>query len=282
MANYFKLKLEDKEKDITSFSSLGKTKREYRGEKVGHAGTLDKFAEGLMIIMIGAATKLNSVFSSFAKSYIATIEFGSETSTLDPEGEVIATSSLPTLEQLEAVIPTFLGKQKQIPPVYSALHVDGKRAYEAARSGKEIEMQPRDIEIFDISLLSFDGKVAKVYCHVSKGTYIRSLARDIAIKCASRAHLIALKRTSIGPFTLDDIGLSTRELLDKTGLFSTIRLNGKFKKEIDNGWVDDRAIIEDSDCQKHYAYLYFGDEFYGIGEKERHLKVIMRGNDEDL
>ena len=282
MANYFKLKLEDKPKDITSFSSLGKTKREFRGEKVGHAGTLDKFAEGLMIIMIGAATKLNPVFSAFSKRYIATIEFGDETSTLDPEGEIVASAPLPTREDLENAIPTFLGPQMQVPPLYSALHVDGKRAYEVARSGKEIEMEPRKIEIYDISLLDFDGKVARVDCHVSKGTYIRSLARDIALKCNSRAHLIALMRTSIGPFNLNDINLSTRELLDKTELFSTVSLDDKYKKEIDNGWVDRHAIISDTDKSKEYCYLYFGNEFYGIGEKKGQLKVIMRGNDGNL
>ncbi|MBQ2259610.1 MAG: tRNA pseudouridine(55) synthase TruB [Spirochaetales bacterium] len=282
MANYFKLKLEDKPKDITSFSSLGKTKREFRGEKVGHAGTLDKFAEGLMIIMIGSATKLNPVFSSFSKKYIATIEFGDETSTLDPEGEVVASAPVPTFEALKAAVDSFIGPQMQVPPLYSALHVDGKRAYEMARSGKEVEMEARPIEIYSIELLSYDGKVARVECHVSKGTYIRSLARDIAIKCGSRAHLIELKRTQVGPFTLDDVNLTTRELLDKTDLFSTIHLDSKFKKEIDNGWVDKRAILSDSDKSKEFSYLYFGDEFYGIGEKSGKLKVIMRGSDGNL
>lgn len=282
MANYFKLKLEDKPKDITSFSSLGKTKREYRGEKVGHAGTLDKFAEGLMIIMVGAATKLNPVFSSFSKKYIATVEFGDETDTLDPEGEVIAQAPAPSFDDLKSAVDSFLGKQMQVPPLYSALHVDGKRAYEVARSGKEIEMAARPIEVYSISLLSYDGKVARIECHVSKGTYIRSLARDIAIKCNSRAHLIALKRTQIGPFSLEDKELTTRELLDKTKLFSTIQLSDKFRKEIDNGWVDNRAIISDSDKDRDYAYLYFGDEFYGIGEKKGRLKVIMRGSDGNL
>lgn len=282
MANYFKLKLEAKPKDITSFSSLGKTKREYRGEKVGHAGTLDRFAEGLMIIMIGAATKLNPVFSSFSKRYVATIKFGSETSTLDPEGEVIAEAPLPDEESLKKSIESFSGPQMQVPPLYSALHVDGKRAYEIARSGKDVEMEPRPIEIYDISLLSFDGEVALVDCHVSKGTYIRSLARDIALKCGSRAHLIALKRTAIGPFTLDDTELSTRELLDKTSLFSTIQLDPEYRKEIDNGWVDRKAVISDSDKSRAYAYLYFGDEFYGIAEKQGKVKVIMRGSDGNL
>ena len=137
MSNTFKLLLEDKEEGTTSFASLSKIKKEYRKEKVGHAGTLDKFASGLMIVMVGNATKLNPVFSSFSKKYIAKIEFGKETSTLDPEGDVIATADLPKREDFEKAIESFVGKQKQVPPIYSALHIDGKRAYIEARKGND-------------------------------------------------------------------------------------------------------------------------------------------------
>ena len=140
--------LADKPEGITSFSFIRKLgKEQFRGEKIGHAGTLDKFASGLMIVLVGNATKLSPLFTSFDKEYIASIRFGSETDTLDPEGEVIRRADPPSEETLRSVLPSFLGHQSQIPPVYSAIHVGGKRAYQEARSGRAVEMAPRDIAI---------------------------------------------------------------------------------------------------------------------------------------
>lgn len=273
----FELKLIKKECGITSFSSLGQIKREHRGEKVGHAGTLDKFASGLMLVMIGNATKLNSVFSSFGKRYKATIKFGEETDTLDPEGTVIAVSDIPSCDDVLASVNSFVGSQMQVPPVYSALHVDGKRAYMEARKGHEIEMPTRKIEVYSISLLSYSGGIAIVDVAVSKGTYIRALARDIALKINSRAHLIALERTEIGPFSYDDISLSTKELLDKTDLFSDVFFDEKRRKEIDNGRVSPSSVLSDSSIDKPYCYLFFGSSFYGIGEKKNGtIRVLTR------
>lgn len=283
MSNSFSLILADKEEGVTSFKSLGEVKRSHKGMKVGHAGTLDKFASGLMLIMVGGATKLNPVFSAFDKRYIATIQFGSETSTLDPEGEVVAESShIPTKEELEAVIPTFLGKQKQIPPVYSALHINGERAYLLANKGKEVDMPERDIEIYDIKLLSYEDGIAKVDCKVSKGTYIRSLARDIALKAGSRGHLIGLRRTEVGPFSVNDRNKETKELLDMTGLLSDVHLDGLHHKEIDNGMIRPSWILSDSDKTRPYCYLYFDNVFYGIGDKSEGLKVVTRSVDGNL
>ncbi|MBQ0070972.1 MAG: tRNA pseudouridine(55) synthase TruB [Spirochaetales bacterium] len=277
MSNCFSLILCDKEEGITSFRSLGLIKKEHRGEKVGHAGTLDKFASGLMLVMVGGATKLNPVFSSFDKRYIATVQFGSETSTLDPEGEVVYTSEhIPTREELEPIVASFIGKQKQVPPVYSALHIDGERAYLRAAKGQDVEMPERDIEIYSIALLSYENGIAKIDCHVSKGTYIRSLARDIALKAHSRGHLIGLRRTNVGPFSVDDKDYSTKELLDKTELFSAVFLDQEHRKEIDNGTIKNRWILSDSNPERTYCYVYFGDEFYGIGEKQDKLKIITR------
>ncbi|MGN1164183.1 MAG: tRNA pseudouridine(55) synthase TruB, partial [Candidatus Ornithospirochaeta sp.] len=146
MRDDFSVILLDKKEGITSFSSLNEIKRKFRGSKVGHAGTLDKFASGLMIVMTGGATRLNPVFSSFGKKYRASIEFGSETDTLDPEGIVIAESEkIPTEDEIKAVLPSFLGEQDQTPHVSSALHVDGKRAYIEARKGNDIDMPSRRI-----------------------------------------------------------------------------------------------------------------------------------------
>ena len=279
----FEIRLIKKECGMTSFSSLGSIKKENRGEKVGHAGTLDKFASGLMLVMIGNATKLNPVFSSFGKRYIATIKFGEETDTLDPEGTVIATSALPSYDDVLSSVNSFLGPQLQMPPVYSALHVDGKRAYIEARKGHDVEMPLRPICIHSISLLSYNDGIAVIDVSVSKGTYIRSLARDIALKINARAHLIALERTELGPFSYNDINKNTEELLDKTGLLSSVILNERFKKEIDNGFIRPDAIISDSDEDKLYCYLYFGSIFYGIGEKkDGRLRIISRAGNAGL
>lgn len=276
MSNTFKLILEDKKEGITSFSSLYDIKRSYRKEKVGHAGTLDKFASGLMVVMVGNATKLNPLFSSFSKKYIATIELGKETSTLDPEGDVVATATVPSLEDLKNAISSFIGKQKQVPPVYSALHIDGKRAYSEARKGNDIEMPERDIEVYSIELLSFDGINARISCHVSKGTYIRSLARDIALKCGSRGFLRELKRTDIGCWSLADVGKDTKELLDMTGLLSTVKLDDRSRRFIENGNISNRDIISDSDSSKPFAYGYFEDGISCILDKRDKVRILAR------
>ncbi len=260
------LLLMDKEEGITSFSSLSSIKRSHKGMKVGHAGTLDKFASGLMIVLVGKATRLNPVFSSMGKSYIAEVTFGRETDTLDPEGEVVRRSDPPTEEAIRSVLPSFLGRQSQIPPVYSAIHVGGKRAYQEARSGREVEMAPRDITIDSIELLSYDGERAVISASVSKGTYIRSLARDIGERAGSCAFVSRLRRTSIGPFTLSDIPLDTKSLLDKTGLFSTVQLDPSSRREVENGRIERRAILSDSDPDRPFAYISF-DSLFGFAER---------------
>jgi len=189
---------------VTSFSSLKPVKR-FVDKKTGHAGTLDRFAEGLMIVLTGAFTKLNPLCSGLDKRYIATISFGEETSTLDPEGKCIAEGPIPTRETIESVLDEqFIGEILQTPPEYSAVHIQGKRAYQLARAGESVDIPARTVFIHRLKILSWESPVLTVEVHCSKGTYIRSLARDIAIACGSRAHLIALKRTAIGPFSLDE------------------------------------------------------------------------------
>ena len=137
-----------KERDVTSFSSLSPIKKACRGSKVGHCGTLDRFACGLMCVLTGEATRLNPLFSGFDKSYRARMVFGSETDTLDPEGQVIRTSDvIPSVEDIREVLPSFLGEQDQTQPVYSAIHVGGRRAYAQARKGVDVEMPSRRIRI---------------------------------------------------------------------------------------------------------------------------------------
>ena len=277
MADSFAILLLDKEKGVTSFESLYPVKRAHRGVKIGHAGTLDKFASGLMVVLLGQATRLTPVFSSFDKEYAASVRFGYETDTLDPEGGIIAEAPIPSEEALRAVIPSFVGVQTQIPPVYSAIHVNGKRAYREARKGNDVDMPEREIRIDSLDLLSFSGDEAVFRASVSKGTYIRALARDIALRAGSRGYLTELRRLRVGPWTLSDASLSTEDLLKKTGLLSDIMLRTAEKKLIDNGTIRKNAVISDSDPEKPYAFLSFGDGIYGIGAKaDGKLSVLAR------
>ena len=172
--------------------------------KAGHAGTLDSFATGILVCLFGRYTRLADYFMAAGKSYLATLQFGSETDTLDPTGTVCRTAALPTLAALEAVLPNFRGSIRQFPPVYSAVHVDGKRAYQRVLDGETPAMEERSIQIQGLRLLSFDGQQAVMEIDCSKGTYIRSLARDIGQAAGSCAYLAALRRTASGPFSLAD------------------------------------------------------------------------------
>ncbi len=277
MSENLEIRIEDKREGETSFSSLYPVKRERKGKKVGHAGTLDKFASGLMIVLVGNATKLNPVFSSFSKSYRATLCFGKETDTLDPEGNVVARSGVPSLSDIERTIPLFIGKQMQRPPLYSALHVNGRRAYEIARSGENVDMKEREIEIYSISLLSYDPPYLVLDLEVSKGTYIRSFARDFASSMGVSAYLSALRRLTIGPYDLGDVGKDTMSLLEKSGLFSILTLDGKYRKLIENGTLERSFVTSDTDEGKRYKIACLeGEPFQIIYDDGRKLKGIAR------
>ena len=193
-----------KPEGITSFQALFPVKRALDSEKVGHAGTLDRFASGLLVVLVGSYSRLAQYVVSGEKLYRGIIGFGSETATLDPEGEVVARAEAPTRVQIEDALPGFRGSIMQRPPAYSAVHVDGKRAYKLAREGKVPELKERQIEIYSLTLISYENDDAFVEVRCSSGTYIRSLARDIALACGSRAHLRSLERLSIGPYKVED------------------------------------------------------------------------------
>lgn len=176
--------------------------------KVGHGGTLDPLATGVLPIALGEATKLAGRMLDASKIYDFTIRFGEQTSTLDAEGEVVATSDvLPTLAEVEAMLPRFTGPIEQAPPMYSAIKIDGQRAYDRARAGEDVEMALRAVTIFSLALASAPAEGAlqavTLTAHVSKGTYIRSLARDIALALDTVGHVTMLRRTKAGPFTLN-------------------------------------------------------------------------------
>ncbi len=195
----------NKPSGITSYKLIASIKKRLgKGVRIGHAGTLDSFASGVLIVLAGRYTRLSDYFMAAGKGYEATLRFGEETDTLDPEGAIVAEAPLPTREALEAVLPSFAGDIMQAPPAYSAVHIDGERAYERARRGEDVKPALRPVRVHKLELLSFDGKDARLLVHCSKGTYIRSLARDIALACGSRAHLVALNRIFSGPFRLED------------------------------------------------------------------------------
>lgn len=283
----FSVLILDKKPGETSFKSLNKVKRCHRGSKVGHTGTLDKFATGIMVVLTGEATKLNPLFSGMDKKYKATIKFGSQTDTLDPEGEIIYQAEKPTLEELKKSINKYLGSIKQVPPEYSAIHVNGKRAYERIRSGEEVTMAERDVTIYNSSLISFDGEVALLDTHVSKGTYIRSLARDIAITAASRGYLIALDRYEVGPFSRADITgpintlENTHELIKRVCKEELI-LDKNYKKKAINGFLDKKGITFSSSNEDTYYRILIDDLLFGVALKEGSRYSIIalteRGN----
>ena len=173
--------------------------------KVGHAGTLDPLATGVMIICTGRATKRIEEFQYQTKEYVATLKLGETTPSFDLEKEVDAVYPTEHISRsmVEEVLTSFVGKIQQVPPVFSACKVDGKRAYDLARKGEEVELKAKTLVIDEIELLNCELPVIKIRVVCSKGTYIRALARDIGVALNSGAHLIALERTRIGDITLD-------------------------------------------------------------------------------
>ena len=174
--------------------------------KVGHAGTLDPLATGVMILCTGKSTKLIESFQYQTKEYIATLELGATTPSFDLELPVDGTFPVEhiTREMIDEIISQFVGEIMQVPPAYSAVKVDGKRAYDYARDGQEIELKPKLLVIDDIEVLDFTLPLLKIRVVCSKGTYIRALARDIGLSLGSGAHLVALERTRIGDVRLED------------------------------------------------------------------------------
>lgn len=211
--------LVDKPSGWTSFDVVakirGKIRADYvaRGEnptkrqlKVGHAGTLDPFATGLLIILLGDATKKADEFLKQDKTYEFTAKLGETSTTGDPEGDIAVSSDQTAVskEEVETVLKQFTGDITQVPPIYSAIKIDGKRAYKLAREGKAVEMPSRQVRIERLELVSYDYPYLKCVCDVSSGTYIRTLVEDIGRALGTGAYCTELRRTRIGEFSIDD------------------------------------------------------------------------------
>lgn len=194
-----------KPKGITSFDVIFKLRKILGIKKIGHTGTLDPMAEGVLIVAIGEATKLIEFMMNHEKSYSAEIVLGYETDTYDAEGKQKKVSSQkPDFAQIEAVLKTFKGEVDQVPPIYSALKINGKKAYELARKGEDIKMKSRKVNIFDIVLIDYNYPNLTFDVDCSSGTYIRSLAHDIGKKLKTGAYLNKLLRTKVGHFLIKD------------------------------------------------------------------------------
>ena len=196
----------DKPIGLTSHDVVDRVRRKLKMKRIGHAGTLDPMATGLLIILVGKATKLSQYLMSLDKAYQGTITLGETTNTYDAEGEVMTTKPVPDIAQTEVqeVLNTFVGDQYQTPPMFSALKIDGQPLYKMARKGKEVEREPRFIRIsrFDITRFALPEVDFSLDC--TKGTYVRSLANDIGGKIGCGAYLSALRRSASDRFSIDD------------------------------------------------------------------------------
>lgn len=187
---------------MTSARVVSKVKRLLRVKKVGHAGTLDPLASGILPIAVGEATKTVSYVMSDEKAYEFEVTWGAQTETDDLEGDVILSSKKrPAKEDIEHILPDFIGQIEQTPPAYSAIKVDGKRAYAAARQGQEVMLPPRIVHVKDLRILAHDENLrTKFYVECGKGTYVRSIARDLGQRLGCYGHVSVLRRVRVGEF----------------------------------------------------------------------------------
>lgn len=276
----------DKKKGSTSHDIVYQVKKIF-GEKVGHTGTLDPMATGVLPLLIGKGTQCSKYLINHDKTYKATIQLGEKTDTADSEGKVIEEKNVDlevfNEEKIKQVLESFKGKQKQTPPIYSAIKVDGRKLYEYARKGQSVEIRPREIEIYNIKLLELDKENKRIQFQVqcSKGTYIRTLCEDIATKLNTVGYMKELQRTQVGEFLIensitiddlkehkDDIQWINEQFIDIEEFFSSkkdIELSNK-KLELFLNGVKLTYEIEDGIYR-----IYNNSKFVGTGIVSNHL-----------
>ena len=268
----------NKEKNYTSHDVVNKVKKITKS-KVGHTGTLDPNATGVLPLLLGNATKISKYLMNHDKEYQVILQLGIKTDTADVEGKIIEEKEVDldalNEEKVKKILSTFLGKQKQTPPIYSAIKVNGKKLYEYARKGQEIEIEPREIEIYDIKLINIDIKQKQIGFIVkcSKGTYIRSLCEDIAEKLETVGYMKELNRTIVGNFDIkDSITISEfEEKYNKNDLSNIISIEEIFKEkskiELDNRNIKQylngvKIKVENKD---NIYRIFMNNKFIGIG-----------------
>lgn len=272
----------NKPKGCTSHDIVYKIKK-MLNEKVGHTGTLDPMAEGVLPILVGKGTLASKYLINHDKKYIVELQLGTKTDTADSEGKIVeqqpVNKELLTTENIEKILQSFIGKQEQIPPIYSAIKINGKKLYEYARKGQEVELKPRQIEIYNIKLLNYsvEEKQIKFEVFCGKGTYIRSLCEDIATKFETVGYMKSLKRIQVGDFKIED-SITIDELnniiqkneLDKTKTIITLE---KLFEKIPSIRLDNRKLelflngVMLTQKQNEGVYKIYNqkDEFIGTG-----------------
>ena len=257
----------NKPKNISSFSYIQKIRKEENIKKIGHAGTLDPLAEGMMIVMANGATKFSDYLMKKDKTYLVEMELGYETETLDLEGKKINEYKGEieiNIELLNEVLNKYKGKIKQIPPMYSAIKKDGIKLYKLARSGKKIELEARNVEIYDIYDVEFNNKKIRFRCDVSSGTYIRSLVRDIGRELGYFATMTELFREKVGKFCKKDFNkkITIEEILD----YPKLDINEKLYLELKNGMTKILDIKDKKYDLFSFIKVYCNDKFVGLVE----------------
>ena len=266
------LVLLDKPQGITSFQCLGRIKRVLGTRRVGHVGTLDPFASGLLGAVTGRATRLAGLLSGLDKVYLATIRFGRETDTLDPEGAVVARAPVPEWDAIRRVLPALTGRLRQRPPAYSAVRIAGRRAYSMARRGEAPVLPLREVTVTAAEPIDWQPPDLTVKLTCSAGTYVRSWARDLGSAAASCAHVVQLRRLSIGPFVsgnsvapcdfVHDHLQPPAAFLCRLPGVSTVRVKPRYRRSVVHGqpvaghfFASDPdaeaghcAVLDDDDC----------------------------------
>lgn len=271
----------NKPKDWTSFDICAKLRKKFDTKRVGHSGTLDPFAEGLMIVAMGKATKILSFIEDVYKTYVAELKLGESTDTMDLTGSVIKEREVPELTEEKIInsLNKFLGDSTQVPPMFSALKKDGIPLYQLAREGIEVERKKRNIHIYNIRLISYENPIIKFEATVSRGTYIRVLANDIANDLNTEGHLISLVRTSIGndsvskAVTIENVTENDiTPIHEVLSFMKTIVVDENVERDIRNGIplsydLDDEMIL----------FINENEEALAIYEKRDKLYYCKRG-----
>lgn len=269
-----------KPKGMTSHDVVAVMRRITKIKQIGHTGTLDPFAEGVLPICIGKATRLIEYLDD-DKEYLATVQFGSATTTYDLEGEVTSTSDKKVTEdELLAALQLFSGEIYQLPPIYSAIKVKGKKLYEYARKGEDVEIQPRKVTIEKLELknFNFDTQTAELLIACSKGTYIRSIAHDLGQNLNAGGHLIKLIRTKAGKFTvdksveLDDINVS-ENLINPLKILNLPQI---FLNESDYEKVLHGQQIENKSNCVDFVILIYNNSISGVGFADKNKIMVKK------
>lgn len=223
----------NKPKGYTSHDVVNIVRKQLNMKKVGHTGTLDPNATGVLPILVGQATKISKYLIEHKKTYIATIELGEKRDTGDLEGNIIESDSNIKefdISIIKQVLQSFLGKQKQIPPMYSAIKLNGKKLYEYARSGQKVKVEPREIEIYKMELIEYKNNRIEFKVECSKGTYIRTLCENIAEKLGTIGYMKELQRTSVDKFKIED-SINLEELSKDEAQKRIITIENIFKEK---------------------------------------------------